>query len=294
MNVVVLGDVMLDVIVVPLGPLSATSDTRSRVRVGRGGSGANLAAALARTGHAVTYLGAVGRDAAGALWRDHLSGAGVAAQLEEVDASTGVVVALVGDDGQRSMFTDRGANSLLSAAFVEAALDDYSHLHVSGYSLLDAATRDVADAALARARVLGATTSVDVCSVGPLLALGPALFASLVAGGDFLFANEEEATVLGAGAGAGAGDIDEALLALGALSREVLVTRGVHGALVRRDGAVSSAPSLARDVLDTTGAGDAASGTYLGARLAGEEVEIALVNAMAAAAVVVGGLGADA
>ncbi|MDE3083462.1 MAG: sugar kinase, partial [Acidobacteriota bacterium] len=147
-------------------------------------------------------------------------------------------------------------------------------------------------AALARARVLGATTSVDVCSVGPLLALGPALFASLVAGVDFLFANEEEATVLGAGAGAG--DIDEALLALGALSREVLVTRGVHGALVRRDGAVSSAPSLARDVLDTTGAGDAASGTYLGARLAGEEVEIALVNAMAAAAVVVGGLGADA
>ena len=287
MNVVVLGDVMLDVIVVPLGPLSATSDTRSRVRVGRGGSGANLAAALARTGHAVTYLGAVGRDAAGALWRDHLSGAGVAAQLEEVDASTGVVVALVGDDGQRSMFTDRGANSLLSAAFVEAALDDYSHLHVSGYSLLDAATRDVAVAALARARVLGATTSVDVCSVGPLLALGPALFASLVAGVDFLFANEEEATVLGAG------DMDEALLALGALSREVLVTRGVHGALVRRDGAVSSAPSLARDVLDTTGAGDAASGTYLGARLAGEEVEIALVNAMAAAAVVVGGLGAD-
>ena len=288
MNVVVLGDVMLDVVVVPVGPLSATSDTPSRVRVGRGGSGANLAHALARTGHAVTYLGAVGRDDAGALWRAHLSTAGVVSQLEEVDAPTGVVVALVGADGQRSMYTERGANSLLSTPFVEAALGDYSHLHVSGYSLLDAATRDVAVTALARARSRGASTSVDVCSVGPLLALGPALFASLVDGADFLFANEEEATVLGAG------EIDEAIRALGALAREVLVTRGARGALARRDGVNTSAPSLAREVLDTTGAGDAATGAYLGARLAGEDVEIALANAMAAAAVVVGGLGADA
>ena len=288
MNVAVLGDVMLDVVVVPVGPWSATSDTPSRVRVGRGGSGANLAIALARTGHDVTYLGAVGRDGAGALWRERLSDAGVASRLEEVDAPTGVVVALVGDDGQRSMYTDRGANSLLSATFVESALAHYSHLHVSGYSLLDAATREVAVAALARAHESGASTSVDVCSVGPLVALGPALFASLVAGVDFLFANEEEATVLGAG------EIEEALVALGELSREVVVTRGARGALVRRGTVTSTAPSLAGDVLDTTGAGDAATGTYLGARLAGEDVEIALVNAMTAAAVVVAGLGADA
>ena len=288
MNVAVLGDVMLDVVVVPVGPRSATSDTASRVRVGRGGSGANLALALARTGHDVTYLGAVGRDMAGALWREHLVAGAVTARLEEVDAATGVVVALVDGEGQRSMYTDRGANSLLSADFVEAALADCSHLHVSGYSLLDPATRDVAVAALARSRSRGATTSVDVCSVGPLVALGPALFASLVAGVDFLFANEEEATVLGAG------EFDEALRSLGELAREVLVTRGARGAIVRRGAVTATAPSLARDVLDTTGAGDAATGTYLGARLAGEDVEIALVNAMAAAAVVVAGLGADA
>ncbi|HET9088665.1 MAG TPA: carbohydrate kinase family protein, partial [Acidimicrobiales bacterium] len=122
MNVAVLGDVMLDVVVAPVGPLSATSDTPSRVRVGRGGSGANLAIALARTGHDVTYLGAAGRDGAAALWRGYLAEAGVHARLEEVDAATGVVVALVGGDGQRSMYTDRGANSLLTGLFVETAL----------------------------------------------------------------------------------------------------------------------------------------------------------------------------
>jgi ribokinase len=287
-KVTVLGDVMLDVVVVPIGPLSPTSDTPSRVRIGRGGSGANLAIALARTGHDVTYLGAVGRDAAGELWREHLAGAGVSARLEEVDRATGVVVALVGGDGQRAMYTDRGANPLLSRTFVEEALGDFAHLHVSGYSLLDESTRDVALAALARARARGASTSVDVCSVGPLVAVGPALFASLVVDGvDFLFANEEEALALGGG------EIDQALSSLGEIAREVLVTRGARGALVRRDGVTSKVSSFALEVLDTTGAGDAASGTYLGARLAGESVDAALVKAMTAAATVVGGLGAD-
>lgn len=285
MKIAVLGDVMLDVVVAPIGLFSPTSDTPSRVRIGRGGSGANLAIALART-HDVTYLGAVGSDGAGTLWREHLAKSAVSARLEVLDAPTGVVVALVGDDGQRAMYSDRGANSLLSLAFVESALSDFSHLHVSGYSLLDAATRDVAVAALAHSRSRGFSTSVDVCSVGPLAQVGPALFSSLVTGVDFLFANEEEAVALGGG------DIDGALSFLSALAREVLVTRGARGALALRDGVTSSAPSVARDVFDTTGAGDAATGTYLGARLAGESVGVALNNAMAAAATVVGGLGA--
>jgi sugar/nucleoside kinase (ribokinase family) len=46
-------------------------------------------------------------------------------------------------------------------------------------------------------------------------------------------------------------------------------------------------------VLDTTGAGDAATGTYLGARLREEPPERALEDAMSASAHVVEGLGAD-
>jgi sugar/nucleoside kinase (ribokinase family) len=46
-------------------------------------------------------------------------------------------------------------------------------------------------------------------------------------------------------------------------------------------------------VLDTTGAGDAATGTYLGARLNGDDVSAALSKAMAASARVVGDLGAN-
>ena len=44
-RVVVVGDAMLDVVVRPSASVAPTSDTPSRVRVGRGGAAANLAVA---------------------------------------------------------------------------------------------------------------------------------------------------------------------------------------------------------------------------------------------------------
>ena len=55
-RVVILGDVMLDVVVQPLGHVAPTSDTPANIRVTRGGSGANVAIALSASGHdAVSY-----------------------------------------------------------------------------------------------------------------------------------------------------------------------------------------------------------------------------------------------
>ena len=287
MKVLVVGDVMLDVVVRPEGPLAPTSDTPSRVRIARGGSGANLAVALAGA-HEVTYVGAVGPDRAGEMWRDELAARGVRARLQEVEVPTGVVVALVDESGQRAMYTDRGANLHLSRDFVLSVLDEgFEHLHVSGYSVLESATREVAVAALAHTRRHAATTSVDVCSVGPLVTLGAELFADVVRGVDFLFANEEEARALGAG------DLDDEFTQLQALAREGMVTRGAAGSLAWSEGAVWIAASEATSVIDTTGAGDAATGAFLSARLRGDPVGSALLAAMASAAEVVGFLGAS-
>jgi len=51
-------------------------------------------------------------------------------------------------------------------------------------------------------------------------------------------------------------------------------------------------PSVATDVVDTTGAGDAATGTYLSQRLFGHDIDTSLRVAMDAAAKVVRGAGA--
>lgn len=286
-RVVVVGDVMLDVVVRPRGALEPTSDTVSEVRVARGGSAATFAVVLARHGHEVSFVGACGDDDAAGLVEMSLARGGVRPRLQRTTASTGVVVALVSDDGQRAMMTDRGANQLLDADFVLGALADATHVHLSGYLLLDAATRDLTRTVLHEARVRGISTSLDVCSVAPLRAMTPEGFFDASVDVQTLFANEEEALTL-----AGAGALDDALNVLSARFDEVLVTRGARGAWLQIDRTRHSVGALDVDVRDTTGAGDAATGAYLGARLSGASVVVAMRAAMAAGAAAVGKLGA--
>lgn len=279
---------MLDVVVRPLTTIAPTSDTRSDIRVARGGSGASFAISLRLSGHDTHYVGAHGGDTASDIFSQALADAKVTASLQVVDAPTGTVVSIVADDGQRMMLTDRGANSHLSGSFVEAQLvENFDHLHVSGYLLLDPATRAIAEAALRHAENHSASTSVDVCSVAPLRELTPAVFMRVASRAQQLFANEEEALEL-----TGTTNTDEAANVLSRRFREVVITRGSNGAI----GAIGDErfyePARQVAVLDTTGAGDAATGAYLGARLHGVAPSPSLAIAMEAAARVVGGLGA--
>ena len=288
-RVVVVGDVMLDVVVRPLTAVAPTSDTPSRIRVGRGGSAASLAVSLARSGHEVRFVGAAGRDGPAGIVRAALERGGVRVEIEEVSSTTGTVVAMVAEDGQRAMLTDRGANSSLSEAFVLQSLaSSFDHLHVSGYLLLDSSTRAVARAALDQARERGSTTSIDVCSVAPLTALTPQVFLQAADGATYLFANEEEALTLSA-----AQDVTGALDYLVSRFEEVVVTRGDQGALASRGDLRAEVAALDAVAVDTTGAGDAATGAYLGARLRHETIEVALEAAMAAGARAVEELGAN-
>jgi len=287
-RVVVLGDVMLDVIVQLKSDVAPTSDTPAAIRVTRGGSGANLAIALRSADHDVIYVGAAGRDAAADVFVDAVSAEHVTLRLESFDGATGTVVSIVARDGQRSMLTDRGVNPCLSADFVAAQLEQpFDHLHVSGYLLLDPATREVSVSALAQARRRGSSTSVDVCSVAPLREVTPAVFLQSTAGATMLFANEEEAMTLSSVA-----DVEYALDVLVPLFDEVVITVGARGVISARGTERFRANATDASVIDTTGAGDAATGAYLGARLNDVEPPTALAEAMAAAAGVVSGLGA--
>lgn len=286
-RVIVIGDVMLDVVVRPLAEVATTSDTPSVVRMSRGGAAANLAVALARSHHDVFYVGVVGADLPGQMWTQELEREGVTPLVRVVEGSTGVVIAIVASDGQRSMMTDRGVNRSLSAAEVTDALAaPFDHLHVSGYTVLEAATREAGARALALARSRGVTTSIDVCSVGPLRHVTPGLFLDAAKDASTLFANKEEAVTL-----AGTTDVMGALDVLSRLFNEVVVTLGPNGAVARGHGETVRVAAPHVDVLDTTGAGDAATGAYLGARLGGRSIREALDVAMASASVVVQGLG---
>jgi sugar/nucleoside kinase (ribokinase family) len=257
----VVGDLNTDVVAVLSGPPATDSDTPARIRIAGGGQGANTAAWLAWRGVQVTLVAAAGADEAGDARLAELAAAGVdLAVARRPGLATGAVVALAAGD-RRTMITDRGANLTLAEADVDAALaaaPDVRHLHLSAYTLLDAASRGAGLRALAAARERGLTSSVDAASAAPLRPVAGA-FGDWVRDIDLLLANDDEATVLADG------------LARPGLVRVAAVTkRGAEGATwTGADGARFDTPGVPADVVDATGAGDAFAAGLLGAWLAG-------------------------
>ena len=112
--VVVVGDIMVDVMVRPLGPLNRGSDTPSRIVVSPGGSAANQAVAFAAAGAQVHLVAVIGDDELGRAAASTLRSTGVELHIRvSPRRQTGIVVAVVDSTGKRSMLTDRGANLLL-------------------------------------------------------------------------------------------------------------------------------------------------------------------------------------
>jgi sugar/nucleoside kinase (ribokinase family) len=265
--VIVVGDLVTDVLVVHEGPIAVGSDTSAAISVSGGGQAANTAAWLAHAGSRVTLVAAVGDDLAGRERVAELTALGVRCAVRvQPGVATGSVVVLA-SAGERTMITDRGAALLLDPGDVTAAVKDVAdavHLHLSGYPLLDAASRPGGLAALAAARERGLRTSVDAASAAPLRQVGAEAFLDWVRGSDLLLCNADEAEVL-AGA-ALAGDATAQARFLTGFAANVVVKRGAAGAVwSTADGAEWSIAGEQAQVIDPTGAGDAFAAGLLAA-----------------------------
>jgi len=280
-HVVVVGDVGLDVVAKLSGPVVFGHDTRAGITVAPGGAGGNTAAWLARHPVDVSLVARVGADEAGRAATTELVAAGVDCRFT-VDPvlPTCCVVVLVGNDGDRTMFADRGANKAFCAQDVDLPSPaGRTHLHLSGYVLLDNASRDAGLTALAAAKDRGWTTSVDPQAALHIRTTGAATFLAWVAGADLLLPNDAELAVLGG---------PEAVLeSVGA----VVVTHGRQGASWYSADVRANVPAPDVHETDSTGAGDAFNAGLLAAWLAGGDEVAALtagVQAGTAAAAAVG------
>ncbi|WP_327252158.1 carbohydrate kinase family protein [Streptomyces sp. NBC_01244] len=269
----VVGDVVTDVVAVHAEPLAPGTDTPARIRTLPGGAGANAACWAAHAGAPeVRLLARVGADSAG--WHERaLLDAGVRPRLVVDPAEpTGTVVALVGEDAERTFLTDSGASLRLSPADWEPGLlDGVAHLHLSGYLFFADASRELALVALRAARTRNVPVSVDPASAGFLAALGPERFLAAAAGAGVLLPNSDEALLLAGSHGpAGAAAVARAAAELSRRVPLVVVTRGGAGALIAEDGRVTAEVAAeSAEAVDSTGAGDAFTGAFLAARLAG-------------------------
>ncbi|MPY34944.1 sugar kinase [Streptomyces adustus] len=280
----VVGDVVTDVVARHRGPLATGTDTAASIRTLPGGAGANVACWAAHRGCPdVRMLGRVGADSAG--WHEReLACHGVRPHLVvDAQAPTGTVICLVdtGEAAERTFLTDSGACLRLDPGdWSDALLDGVAWLHLSGYLLFSEPSRALVAAALESARARGVPVSLDPASAGFLVGLGVERFLELVAGVAVLLPSRDEACLL-----TGLPDTADAAAKLSRHIPLVVAKQGARGALVARSGAVRArVPAVPATPRDTTGAGDAFTGAFLAALLAGAEAEEAAAEGCRAGA----------
>ncbi len=266
-RILVVGDVMTDVIVVPEGPLVRGSDRRAAIRSRPGGSGANQAVWLGSMGTKVSFVARVG-----AADKPHLEAYFKGFHVDPIlvaDATlpSGVLVTIVDPDGERSFLTDRGANLALSPSDMPVwLLEDTRMVLVSGYSYFAEGPRHAVMWLAEEARQRGVPLAVDAASVGFLDEVGPKSFIEWTRGAELLFCNSDEAAAL-----AGSDDLETQMRTLGTHYARVLIKRGALGAALGGvAGVMHCQPAPPVKVVATTGAGDAFAAGFLTAELAGK------------------------
>jgi sugar/nucleoside kinase (ribokinase family) len=246
-----LGDLLLDVIVRLEQPLEVGTDATALTRTGAGGQAANVAAWAAALGAESRFVGKRGDDPAASLAAGELARLGVEVFGPVAQGRNGVVVSIVGEDGDRAMLSDRGVAPTLSADELEPAwFEGCNHLHLSGYSLMSTPIGGAASRAVELVRSHGGSVSVDLASTRVIRDFGPdRLGRSLTAlVPDLVFANQAERETIGREAAAEA---------------TWVLKLGAAGCAVERAGERTEYPAVPATVVDTTGAGDAFAAGYL-------------------------------
>jgi len=262
-RVVVVGDLMTDAVARAAFPLVKGSDTAATVTMHGGGSGANIASWMAVEGAEVAFVGRRGADIAGRNRDMELMGYGVDARLVmDPERPTGTCVVMVTHRGDLTLLSDPGANAALSPEDLPKDLfTPGSHLHMSGYTLLNEGSRPAALAAFGLAKRAGMSISVDAASFAPIERAGAEPFLELSHGAILLFANQPEARVL-----TGRDEPDQAARVLTAWYPQVVITLDADGSLFYANGQpepVHVPAFVVERPVDHTGAGDAFCAGFL-------------------------------
>lgn len=226
-----------------------------------GGSGANTIAAMASLGSKVAFIGRVGQDQLGDVFKHDIEALGVSFVCNSRDTTepTGRCLVLVTPDAERTMNTALGCNVNFSPADLSAEVIAQSRvLYMEGY-LFD---KPQAKAAFIEAAAIARANGTEVA-----LTLSDSFcvdrhrddFLKLLESVDILFANEKEINSLYQ-----TENFEEAAAKVRQVCKLAVLTRSAKGAVIQTatDSVVVLAEPVAQ-VVDLTGAGDAYAGGFL-------------------------------
>ncbi|MDP9832767.1 carbohydrate kinase family protein [Trueperella abortisuis] len=264
----VIGDIVQDVVVWLQEPVRPATDTRSEITMTRGGSAANVAA-FAGTRYPTRFIGCVGDDLAGVTLTREMESHDVDVRCQVAD-STGMIVVLINDQGERNMFPSRGASGQLRSIDPQW-LDGIELLHITGYSLQGDPTAASVIEAAQTVKAQGKMLSFDVSSTGMIDFFGIDRFKDLMRElrPDFVSANEDETKYMDLANGDEPGDF------LADLPGTTLLARaGKDATKVFTEGKLHAVVPVrpVKNPRDMTGAGDAFNAGFLASYLRHRDV----------------------
>ena len=281
-KILVVGDVIDDILVIPNGEIRLDTDTNSNIQQQPGGSAANFACWIASLGIETYFVGRVGSEDLerhSQILRDYK----VIPHLQvDQELQTGRIVVLV-QGQQRSFLTDRGANRNLDLSAIPEELFGDA-LYISGYTVFDQSVETMQQL-IRRAKARG-LVACDPGSAGYIADHSVHTFLASIAGVDLLLPSFEEGRILSAESRP---EIVAALL--GEWFPQVALTLGEDGVQLQSQTVAELIPAIAADLVDATGAGDAFAASLLAETLKGKDFSQAAHNAVRFAAKAVTKLG---
>jgi sugar/nucleoside kinase (ribokinase family) len=239
--------------------------TAQKTKIVTGGSVANAINGIANLGVSCGFLGTIGRDELGNLFRNDLQNHAIDHLLKYSDQPTGRAVCLVSPDGERTMATYLGAAVEMGQDDItEDKLSNFQLFFIEGYLVFNHA---LIMAAASQAKSVGMTIALDLASYNVVEA-NRAILDELVDNYvDIIFANEEEAKAF-------TGMEPEAALENLAGRCDIAVVKvGGEGAFVQQGQQKYHIPAFGSEVVDTTGAGDFFAAGFLAGLAKGYDLE---------------------
>jgi sugar/nucleoside kinase (ribokinase family) len=226
-----------------------------------GGSAANTIFNAARLGLRTTFIGKLGGDDLGRLYRARFGSSGVNTErFKHSDLPNARSLILTTPDAQRTMRTYLGAHLTLGPNEIKPR--DFAgcrHAHIEGYLVFN---RALADSVFKAARAAGCKISLDLASFEVVRGSREWLLEQLTAGIDLVFANEDEIRALFPDGT----NVDFPSLArrLAHYGCTAAVKLGKDGSIIARGGELHLiAPHSVTDAIDSNGAGDAWAAGFL-------------------------------
>ena len=245
---------------------------------GPGGKGSNQAVQVARLGGDVEFVGLIGEDSFGEiavkLYAEERVGTTYLMRTKERNTGLGFIV--LNAEGDNFIILDPGANALFSPAHVDLAADRIKQSKVVITQLeipVKTATHGL--------RLGKESGAITILNPAPAAAVPPEAFAHI----DLVTPNHTELRILlGRRPDDPTDDKDLCAELLRAGVKTIVLTQGERGALIVTSEGTQAVPAIPVNVVDTTGAGDAFSGTLAASLAEGRALDEAVHRAAAAGA----------